>query len=129
MALASDRQLGIEVMATGPAGSLRADEAARLLLRELAAVPGLSPRLAEGGPIPDGSKSIQNFLPEVIIAASATGALFPSIVAIVRDWIMRQPPATTIKIKDGDFELEWSGSTPPEALEAGVNSLIARRTA
>jgi hypothetical protein len=125
--MATDRELTIEVLTEGPSGPARAYEAAQLLLEELACIPNLSARLADSGPPPQGSKSLQNFLPEVIIAASATGALFPSIVATLRDWIVRQPPATTIKIKDGDFEFEWQGSSPPEALKDSLNNLLVRR--
>lgn len=129
LASAFDKGLNIEVLAGLSAAPSHIDETARNLLEELTEIPRLSASFAEGPRPAPGAKSIQSSLPEIVIAASAAGALLPTIVTTLRDWIMRQPPATTIKVKDGDFELEWSGTTPPAALEEGVMALLARRNA
>lgn len=128
MPTTSNSPIKIEIMAGASVAPAHLDEAARALLDELSNIPQLSATLAAGETAPAGSKAIATSLPEIIMALGAAGALLPTIVNTVRDWLIRQPPATTIKIKDGDFELEWSGATPPAAIAESAAQLLARRT-
>jgi hypothetical protein len=120
--------LEIEIVSSAVNTPLQLDSTARALLDEVLGLPGAKAELAIDPVLPSGAKSIAANLPSVIIALGTTGALLPAIVTAIRDWLVRQPPATTIKIKDGDFELEWCGTTPPVLLEKGAAELLARRT-
>lgn len=122
-----NEQLCIEILSGASTSPLHIDEAAQFLLDELRSIPHTSVRRVEGGPADPGTKSIANNLPEIVVACSAAGALLPTIVATIRDWLLRQRPTTTIKVKDGDFELEWSGVTPPATLANDMARLLARR--
>lgn len=119
--------LEVEIVSSAGGAPAQVDAAARELLDEVVGLPGANASLAIDSNLPSGAKSIAANLPSIIIALGATGALLPTIVTTIRDWLTRQPPTTTIKIKDGDFELEWSGTTPPEFLEKGATELLARR--
>jgi hypothetical protein len=121
--------LEVEIVSGAVNTHLDLDAAARGLLDQVMELPGAKADLAIAPDLPSGAKSIAANLPTVIIALGTTGALLPTIVSAIRDWLVRQPPATTIKIKEGDFELEWCGTTPPAVLEKGVVELLARRTA
>lgn len=103
------------------------EEAARALMTELTDIPRVSTAMAAGGPAPPGSKAVGLGVAEIIIGLGAAGALIPTVVNAVRDWLLRQPPAASLKIKDGDFEFEWTGATPPSQVNELIADLIERR--
>lgn len=121
--------LQVEIVSGAANTPLHLDATAHALLDEVLGLPGAKADLAINPELPSGAKSIAANLPSIMIALGTTGALLPSIVTAIREWLARQPPATTIKIKEGDFEIEWSGTTPPAFLEKGAAELLARRTA
>lgn len=127
--LTSSDHLKVEIVSGAANTPLCLDASARALLDEVLGLPGVKADLAIDPELPSGAKSISANLPSIMIALGTTGALLPAIVTLIREWLFRQPPATTVKIKDGDFEIEWSGTTPPAFLEKGAAELVARRTA
>lgn len=129
MALQDGAQFSVTV--TNGAGSLDADDvAARSLMAELAAIPRTTIRMAEGVPAPIGSKAVMmDQLATVVVGMSAAGAILPTIITAIRDWLLRQPPQTSIKIKDGDFEFDWSGATAPIAVTDLISRMIERQRA
>lgn len=119
----------IEIIAGTSLAPIHIDDAVRSLLDELDNVPQVAATLAAIGPSPHGSKGIVGNLPEIVIAFGAAGAVVPTLITAVREWLLRQPPATTIRIKDGDFEIEWCGTNPPAIIAESLEQLLARRTA
>ena len=118
----------INIEVKDAAASARGSEAAaQALMEELSAIPRLQVGLADGGSAPAGSKAAIVSIAQLVIGLTASGTLLPTVVGVVRDWLVRQPPQTTLKIKDGDFEFEWSGATPPAAVEALLADLTKRR--
>lgn len=104
----------------------RADETLRGLLDALREDRRLDARVDESGVAGAGSKAIGLGVGEILVAWGAANALFPALIGLVKDWLLRQPPTTKIRIKDGDQEFEWSGSTPPAAVEAMIAAHAAR---
>lgn len=127
MSQPTDQAISIELVPTGTMSFERAEAAARNLMEELGSIPRLPVAMAEGGPAPAGSKALGVGLAEILIGMTSAGALLPSALGVVRDWLVRQPPATTVKVKDGAFEVEWSGTTPPEAINDAIAKLLDRR--
>lgn len=116
--------IGVEV--GGGAPEAAAHEAAQALMAELAAVRGLSVDIVETKAAP-GSKSIGLALAEIVAALGGGGALVGQLFGVVKDWLGRQPPQTKLRIKDGGFEFEWSGATPPEYVDRMVGEIAKRR--
>jgi hypothetical protein len=108
--------VNITVQLCGGGGSARAEEAIYNLGQELRAIPRVQVRDEGAGEAPPGSKG--GSWTEILLGVTAAGALAPTIVTVLRDWLLRQPPTTSIKIRDGDLELEWSGAGPPPDIEA-----------
>ena len=108
------------------ASPLVAESAARALMEELAAIPRIDVQMAQGPPAGKGAKSVVVGLAAILVAASGAGALLPTIVSALRDWLVRQPPGTAIKIKTSDLEVEWSGTTPPQAINDLLGQLVDR---
>lgn len=127
MSQSTGRVISIALVTGETMSFARAEEAARNLMEELGAIPRLPVAMADGGPAPAGSKALGVGLAEILIGMTSAGALLPSALGVVRDWLVRQPPATTLKLKDGAFEVEWSGTTPPEAINEAIAKLLDRR--
>jgi hypothetical protein len=100
-----------------------ADESSRLLLDELSDISGVAVKLSNDAPVPAGAKSASFGVAELIIALIGGGALLPTVLTIAHDWLIRQPNHTTIRVKKGDFEVEWSGTTPPAYIEKSLAEL------
>lgn len=125
----SDGRISIEVLSGDSADLASRAEAAQALLAELDQIPRLAPMLAETGPAPSGTKAVTENLPQILMALGAANAVLPTAINLVKDWLLRQPKQTTIRIKTGDTEIEWSGTTPPDILQQGLATIVARQTA
>lgn len=125
----SDGHISIEVISGTSHDLTDRTGSALALLEELDQIPRLAPKLAESGPAPSGSKSVTEQLPQILMALGAANALLPATINLVKDWLLRQPKQTTIRIKTGETEVEWSGTTPPEELQRGIAIIVARQTA
>ena len=112
-----------------PVRGLRDDEAARALMEELDAIPRVSVRPAINMDVPAGAKAAGIHFAEILVALGAAGALLPTVITAIKDWLVRQPPSTTLRLKDGDLEFEWTGTTPPDLVNEFVSKLIARQKA
>ena len=97
--------------------------AAESLRDELAHLPKVEVGFEQGKQVPAGSKAGGIGIYETVIAVSAAGAAIPTLINAIRDWMTRQRPLTTLKIKTADLEIEWTGSQPPEALLALLEEL------
>lgn len=94
------------------------------LMEELCGIRGLPISTNEEGAPPAGSKSVASSWAEILITLGAAGALLPTALGVVRDWLLRQPPTTTLRLKLKDMDFEFSGTTPPQQIEAAVAKLI-----
>ena len=119
--------LNIKLLAGNGFSVADAEEATRLLCDELNNIPRIALKMAECEPAPIGSKSVSFSVTEMIIAVGGAGVL-PSVITTIREWLLRQPPATTIKIRKGDFEVEWSGTTPPDHITQSLARLLDAET-
>lgn len=97
--------------------------AADSLRDELAPLPKVGVGFEQGKQSPAGSKAGGIGIYETVIAVSAAGAAIPALINAIRDWMTRQRPLTTLKIKTADFEVEWTGLQPPDALLAHLEKL------
>jgi hypothetical protein len=97
------------------------------LSRELRELSGVTVASTSAGAAPAGFKSLDLSSVALVISSLGGGALLPTVVKTIGEWLNRQPPATELKIKDGDFEFEWSGTTPPAAVERLIAQLVSRR--
>ena len=81
----------------------------RQLRAELAVLDIESVGLAGGGPAPDGAKGVDPVtVGAVIVALSASGGVFTTVIETVREWLARHSRAHRISVTiDGDtLELE-----------------------
>lgn len=93
---------------------------------ELADIPGLELRDHVSATTPPGTKSGAEII-AVVVGLGASGALLPVLVTALRDWLLRQRPATRIRIKRGDYEFELeSTDIPKPVIEALYKRLPAR---
>ena len=115
-----DEQIRLFIDVGEPAPNARADASAQSLLDELSTIPRLRLKRAES-PSLVGAKSAGNVMAEVIVGLGTAHALLPTLVNAVRDWLLRQPPKTKLKVKLGKFEMEWIGPTPPQEV---LNALV-----
>jgi hypothetical protein len=112
-------------LAVSSAGDAAADEEALLGLQgEIEAIPRVMLRRPQVLGPPSGSKSVG--WGDILLAVSAAGALAPTLLIVIRDWLLRQPPSTTIKFKSGDFEFEWSGGGPQPNIDELLNAMVDR---
>ena len=96
------------------------EDANRALAEELRALPGVTSSPASQGAAPDGSKALESALMGLVVAGIGSGAVIPTLIGAIKDWLTRQRPSTTIKVKKGDLEFEWTGTTPPDDIRAAV---------
>ena len=125
--MATDENL--EIWFVGAAGGTEALDQVQLGLRdELSEIPGLRIEPIAAGPAPPGSKAIDVheaalLLPAVVPAVK----LLTSVIGVLRDWMFRQPAATTIKVKIGESEVEWTGGgAVPEPVERFLEAAVKR---
>jgi hypothetical protein len=124
-----DSQLSVEILSVYSGDLISRSESAQALLDECNQIPQLAPRLAESGPAPAGTKAVVETLPQVLLSMGAAGALLPAAVNLVKDWLVRQPKNTEIKLKSGDIEVVWSGTTPPEQLSQALDAMLLKLSA
>jgi hypothetical protein len=101
-----------------------ADESSRLLLDELNQIPNVNVKLTNDGPVPEGSKATVAGVCELVVALIGGGALLPTVLTVAHEWLIRPNNQITIRIKKGDFEVEWSGTTPPDYIEKSFAELV-----
>src|SRR5688572_7381978 len=73
------------------APGVRDDQLARALMEELDAIPRISVAPAVNDEAPAGSKATNIQIAEIVIALGAAGAVLPTLINAIRDWIIRQP--------------------------------------
>jgi hypothetical protein len=56
-------------------------------------------------------------LTQRLISPSAASAILPTLVTVIKDWLLRQPPKTTLRLKEGNFDFQWTGTTSPSQIE------------
>lgn len=104
------------------------DRLARRLRTELTELDVESVTLATGDPAPEGSKSADPVtVGAVVVALSASGGVFTTLIETVRAWLARQPAHHRISVTiDGDtIELEQASAGQQQAL---VDAYIGRHT-
>lgn len=104
------------------------DRLARRLRTELTELDVESVTLATGEPAPEGSKSADPVtVGAVVVALSASGGVFTTLIDTVRAWLARQPAQHRISVTiDGDtIELERASAGQQQAL---VDAYIDRHT-
>jgi hypothetical protein len=65
---------------------------------------------------------------EILISLGAAGAMLPTALGVLRDWLLRQPPTTTIRLKSGQIEFEFSSATPSPEIDSAVARLLAGKS-
>lgn len=103
------------------------DQLARQLRTELAELDVESVALA-GGVAPDGAKSADPVtVGAIVVALSASGGVFTTLVGAVRDWLGRQSARHRVSMTiDGDtLELERASAGQQQAL---VDAYVQRHT-
>lgn len=100
--------------------------ACRSISDDLAQVPGVSLELLHARVDTAGAKAIDGNIIGLIVALSGAGALLPTALSVLREWLMRQPPSTKVRIKSGDTEVEWDGATPPAEVAALIGRLVPK---
>ena len=113
-------------VSSGTISASRDEEVTRALMAELDEVPKSAVTVASAGLAPQGSKALDAGVAGLIVSLGAAGATIPTLITTIRDWLLRQPPTTTLRMRRGDFEFEWTGSTPPEQVNSLLNSMIDR---
>lgn len=108
-------------------GGLAQNEDAEPALRELGydlqSLPEISVRHTHLGAAQEGAKALDGNIVGLIVGLSGAGAILPTALTVLRDWLVRQRPTTKLRIKLGDTEVEWDGATPPAEILALVASL------
>jgi hypothetical protein len=90
------------------------DAAELALAEELRAVRGLVVRrLAIEPERLEGAKASGAEWMGLALAMVGGGAVLPTAIKALSDWLLRQRPTTRIRVRKGDVEVEWSGQTPP----------------
>lgn len=118
VALVADPEFGAEA----------GERAARQLRSELSELDVESVRAHAGGPAPEGAKgSAALTIGAVVVALSASGGVFTSLVETVRDWLGRSAARHRVTLTiDGDsIELERATADERRAL---VEAYIRRHT-
>lgn len=105
------------------------ERAARQLRAEISELDVESVASVVGGPAPDGSKGTSDALTvgAVVVALSASGGVFTSLVETVRDWLGRSAARHRVSLTiDGDtIELERATAEERRAL---VDAYVRRHT-
>ena len=119
----------LEIWLMGSDGDEALEVAQSGLMNELREVPGLTVQPISAGPAPQGSKAIDIAAYAILLPAVVPAVdLFKTAIAALRDWVMRQPATTSIKIKVGDDAVEWSGGGEmPVAVTRYLDAATARR--
>lgn len=117
----NDCSFGIVVTSEG-----RDEQVAGTLVEELTQIRGVGVRRATAGQVPAGAKSVDGgSLTELVISLSAAGAILPTLVTVIKDWLLRQPPKTILRLKEGNFDFQWTGTTPPRQIEEKLIQILA----
>lgn len=104
-------------------GGVAREDQLRNLFSDLRQVRGLKMEPVVRAEAP-GTKGADGSWAEILIAMGAAGALLPTAVSVLKDWLLRQPPSTAIRIKTPDFELEVSGAFTSEQLSVALSKLL-----
>ncbi|NNN35534.1 hypothetical protein HLK59_35255 [Streptomyces sp. S3(2020)] len=129
-AAATGRMVDVRVdLAADPEfGAEAGERAARQLRSELSELEVESVRVLAGGPAPDGAKGADALtIGAVVVALSASGGVFTSLVETVRDWLGRSAARHRVSLTiDGDtIELERATAEERRAL---VEAYVRRHT-
>jgi len=97
----------------------------RQLRRELRELDVESVRLVTAGTAPDGAKGDPITMGALVVALSASGGVFTTLIAALRDWLGRRSGSHRIRVTiDGDtIELERASAE----LESELVDAFARR--
>ncbi len=104
------------------------DRLTRRLRRELSEAGVESIRTAPGGPAPEGAKSPDPVtVGALLVAFSASGGVFTSLVGVLQDWLDRQSARHRIVVTvDGD-SLELERATAAERREL-IGAFVRRHS-
>jgi hypothetical protein len=64
-------------------------------------------------------------LGQIVIALAGSGGVLVALIAAAKEWLTRQPPATSIRVKVGEAELELTGKVDPRSARL-VQEFLAR---
>jgi hypothetical protein len=101
---------------------------ARQLRAELAELDVESVALATGGTVPEGAKSADAVtVGAIVVALSASGGVFTTLIGTLRDWLGRQSARHRISVTiDGDtIELERASAGQQQVL---IDAYVQRHT-
>jgi hypothetical protein len=101
--------VSVVVLADTESDDEEADRLARRLRSELAGLDTDSVTMATGGAAPPGAKGVDAAsVGAIVVALSASGGLFPTMIETIRDWLGRQSGRHRVAVTiDGDtIELE-----------------------
>lgn len=107
------------------------EQAQASLREELREIPALRVEPIAVGALPEGAKAVDVFAAALLLPDMLPGVkLLTTVFDTLRAWVSRQPANTTIKVKLGDDEVEWSGGGPmPEAVGRFLDVAIKRHSA
>jgi hypothetical protein len=88
----------------------------RSLAEELRSIPEVIVQPIKELDIGTGTKAIDGNLVGLMVAMSGAGAVIPTTLTVVRDWLVRQRPAQTLRVKIDDVDIDWSGPSLPKEL-------------
>jgi hypothetical protein len=106
-------------------GQTASEEDLISLAEELSLLRSVRVETAPSGPVPEGSKGLTDSILGILCTGVGNG--LPTLFGTLGSWLTRQPAQTKIRLKDGDFEFEWNGDTPPEYVTAALKRALARR--
>lgn len=118
----------VDLMADPEYGPEAGERAARQLRSELSELDVESVRVPVGGAAPDGAKGADALtIGAVVVALSASGGVFTSLVETVRDWLGRSAARHRVSLTiDGDtIDLEHATTEERRAL---VEAYVRRHT-
>lgn len=100
-----------------------AETAFRALSDDLRLLPDVTVRPTHLGAGNEEAKALDGNIVGLIVGLGGAGAILPTALTVLRDWLVRQQPSTKLRIKLGDTEVEWDGATPPAEMLALLSSL------
>jgi hypothetical protein len=54
---------------------------------------------------------------QIVLTLVASGGVIVTLIGAIKDWLLRQPPLTSVKLRIGDRELDMSSADPRSAAE------------
>lgn len=120
--------VSVVVVADTESDDEEADRLARRLRSELAELDTESVTMATGGEAPPGAKGVDAAtVGAIVVALSASGGVFPTMIETIRDWLGRQSGRHRVAVTiDGDtIELQSATAAQQRAL---VDAYVQRHT-